>query len=71
MVFSQSTDKSEEDLIRILEDIGNGNGLLDYSEFYNVFYTMPSGVVGNDQFIGFEIDKLGWRYTKERNYVKW
>jgi hypothetical protein len=71
VIFSQSTDKSEEDLIRILEDIGNGNGLLDYSEFYNVFYTMPSGVVGNDQFIGFEIDKLGWRYAKERNYVKW
>jgi len=71
VIFSQSTDKSEEELIRILEDIGNGNGLLDYSEFYNAFYTMPDGVVGNDLFIGFAIDKLDWSYARDRNYVKW
>lgn len=71
VIFSQSTDKSEEELIRILEDIGNGNGLLDYSEFYNAFYTMPDGVVGNDLFIGFAIDKLDWSYARDRNYIKW
>ena len=36
-MFSQSTDKSEEDLIDILTEVGNGNGLLSYDEFYNVF----------------------------------
>lgn len=71
VIFSQSTDKSEEELIQILSDIGQGNGLLDYDEFYNAFYTIPENIVDNDMFIGFSIDKLDWSYAKNRGYVKW
>jgi hypothetical protein len=71
IIFSQSTDKSEKELIDILSDIGQGNGLLNYDEFYNTFYTTPENIVDNDLFIGFTIDKLDWSYAKNRNYVKW
>lgn len=71
IIFSQSTDKSEKELIEILSDIGQGNGLLNYDEFYNTFYTIPENIVDNDLFIGFTIDKLDWSYAKNRRYVKW
>ncbi len=71
VIFSQSTDKSEKELIEILSDIGRGKGLLDYDEFYNTFYTIPENIVDNDLFIGFTIDKLDWSYAKNRGYVKW
>ncbi len=71
IIFSQSTDKSEKELTDILADIGQGNGLLNYDEFYNTFYTTPENIVDNDSFIGFTVDKLDWSYAKNRRYVKW
>lgn len=71
VVFSQSTDKTEEELIKILSDIGKGDGLLDFNEIYNTFYTIPESIIDNDKFIGFTIDKLDWSYAKDRNYSKW
>jgi hypothetical protein len=71
IIFSQSTDKTEEELLAILSDIGKGKGLLNYNEFYNVFYTIPDQIVDQDQFVGFTIDKLGWSYAQNRGYVRW
>jgi len=71
IMFSQSTDKTEEELINILSDIGKGNGLFNYDEFYNVFYTIPDKLVEDDKFIGFKINKLTWSYAKEKKYTKW
>lgn len=71
VIFSQSTDKTEEELVAILTNIGKGNGLLNYDEFYNTFYTIPENIVDNDLFIGFTMDKLGRSYAEIRNNIKW
>ncbi len=71
LYFSQSTDKTDEELIEILKQIGNGKGLMDYDEYYNAFYTLPDHLPENDAFIGFALTKLGLRYAKDRNYAKW
>ena len=71
VIFSQSTDKTEEELLAILSDIGKGKGLLNYNEFYNAFYTIPDNIINQDVFIGFTIDKLGWSYARDRGYVQW
>lgn len=71
VVFSQSTDKSDEELIKLLSDIGQGKGLINYAEFYNAFYTMPENGIDGDRFIGFTINKLDWSYVKSRRYTKW
>lgn len=71
MIFSQSTDKTEDELLEILNDIGIGAGLTSFGEFYNAFYTMPQNAIDGDEFICFSIDKLGWRYAKSRGYVNW
>ena len=71
LLFSQSTDKSEEDLIDILTEVGNGNGLLSYDEFYNVFFTIPYNIMNNDLFLGFTLSKLNNSYAESKNYEKW
>ena len=71
LIFSQSTDKSDRQLLAILADLGKGAGLLDYDEFYNTFYTIPENIIDQDQFLGFTIDKLDWQYAVNRGYVKW
>jgi len=69
--FSQSTDKTDEELREILKQIGNSKGLMDYDEYYNAFYTLPDHLPTNDSFVGFILTKLGWSYAKERNYASW
>jgi hypothetical protein len=71
IIFSQSTDKSEKELVQILSDVGKGEGLLNYDEFYNVFSTIPEKLADNDEFIGFTIDKIGWSYAQEKGYSNW
>lgn len=71
ILFSQSTDKSMDELLQILENVGKGSGLLNYDEFYNTFFTIPGNLVDNDRFIGFKIDKLTWSYAKQKGYAKW
>ncbi len=71
VVFSQSTDKSERDLIKFLEEIGEGDGMMAYDEFYNTFYTLPDKLDGNDLFICFYLHKLDWSYAREKGYTAW
>ena len=71
LIFSQSTDKSDEELRQMLAQLGNGNGLNDYDEFYNTFYTIPEKLVDEDEFLGFCIDKLDWSYAKSKGYQVW
>ena len=71
VIFSQSIDKTEKELLEILTDIGKDDGLMNYDEFYNVFNTIPEKLVEGDKFIGFTISKLGWSYAKNKGYAKW
>jgi len=71
LIFSQSTDKSEKELTEILEGIGKANGLLDYDEFYNTFYTMPDKLSDNESFTAFSLNRLEDSYAKNKAYARW
>jgi len=71
LFFSQSTDKTDEEMMKILSSIGGSNGLIEYDEFYNTFYVMPSSSIEDEIFLGFTFNKLTWDYAKSRNYAKW
>lgn len=71
LFFSQSTDKTDDELMAILLQIGNDQGLNDYNEFYNAFYTLPDDLPPDDMFLGFTLGKLDWTYAKSRGYAKW
>lgn len=71
VIFSQSIDKTEKELLEILTDIGKDDGLMNYDEFYNVFNTIPEKLVEGDKFIGFTISKIDWSYAKNKGYAKW
>ncbi|MFQ5651879.1 MAG: SPOR domain-containing protein [bacterium] len=70
-IFCQSTDKTEEDLFKVLKLVGTSRGLLEYDEFYNTFFTLPGELDSSDTFVGFYIDKLDWRYAKQKDYEDW
>ena len=69
VVFSQSTEKTEEEIMDIIKSLGEGEGLESYDEFYNSFYTLPSKI--KHDFICFTTEKLSRRYARERNNAKW
>ena len=69
VVFSQSTEKSEEQILEIIKNLGKGDGLNSYDEFYNAFYTLPSTI--KDQFVCFTTEQLTSRYARQRNNAKW
>ena len=69
LVFSQSTQKTDEEIIDIIKSLGKGEGLNSYEEFYNSFYTLPSDIKHN--FICFTTEKLSRRYARVRNNAKW
>jgi hypothetical protein len=71
LVFSQSTDKSESELVEILQGIGSGNGLLNYSEFYNTFFTIPDKMPDNDKFIAFGLNRIDNNYARSKSYTRW
>ena len=71
LIFSQSTDKSEKELIEILSGIGKGKGLLNYDEFYNTFYTLPDKLYDNDRFTAFNLNRLEGSYAKNKGYTRW
>lgn len=71
VIFCQSTEKSEEELLAILQQVGQGEGMLGYEEFYNTFFTLPSQPLGDDVFLCFYIDKLGWDYAAQKGYAAW
>tara|TARA_B100000683_G_scaffold238938_1_gene245139 strand:- start:5141 stop:6583 length:1443 start_codon:yes stop_codon:yes gene_type:complete len=69
VIFSQSTEKTEEEIMDIIKSLGEGEGLNSYDEFYNSFYTLPSKI--KHDFICFTTEKLSRRYARERNNAKW
>ncbi len=71
VAFVQSTKKTSEQLVEIVESFGTGNGMLDYAEFHNTFKALPTSLDPNDTFIAFSIDKLGWSYSKNKGHTKW
>lgn len=71
LFFSQSTDKSIEELKKILANAGKSNGLINYDEFYNMFYTMPAQLIDGDVFLGFAINKVQPSYAYKRGNARW
>lgn len=68
--LSQSIDKDDEALKKLITQIGRGKGLSSYDEFWNSFYLMPTDMNG-DVFIAYSTSKVGWSYAKAKNYQKW
>ena len=71
IIFSQSTDKTEEELAEILQGVGKGEGLLNYGEFYNTFYTLPDKMPDNETFIAFSLSRLGNGYARNKSNTRW
>ena len=69
LVFSQSTEKTEKEILDVIKDLGDGNGLNSYDEFYNAFYTLPTSIT--DKFVCFATEKLTSKYARSRNNAKW
>lgn len=68
--LSQSIDKDDETLKKLITQIGRGKGLSSYDEFWNSFYLMPTNMNG-DVFIAYSTSRVGWNYVKIKNYQKW
>ena len=69
--FSQSTKKTDEDMKKILSQIGKSNGLLQYDEFHNTFYTLPASLSPEDEFQGFDMSRIRSSYAKGKGYRLW
>lgn len=67
----QSTKEDDTELIEFISLSGKSNGLEDYDEFYNSFYTIADELATQDEFIGYYVDRLDYRYARDRNYAKW
>ncbi|MEJ6681209.1 MAG: SPOR domain-containing protein [Flavobacteriales bacterium] len=71
LVFSQSTDKTDEEIIEVIKELGKSNGLETYDEFYNAFYTLPSDCSITDKFVSISSEKLSRKYARSRDNAKW
>lgn len=71
LIISQSTDKTDEEIVEILQGIGQGDGLLNYGEFYNTFYTLPDKLIEHDRFIAFSLNRLEETYARNKSYSLW
>ncbi len=71
VIFSQSTQKTDQEILDYLADFGKSNGVLDYSEFHNTFFTIPRCLEKGDVFLGFHSEVLGNDYAYTRGYVDW
>lgn len=69
--FSQSTDKSDEEMLEYLKGIGRGKGMFAYNEFHNSFFTMPKCLKSEDVFLGQSSVVLGDWYARSRRYRNW
>lgn len=66
----QSVEKDYATLAALMREIGRGNGLKDYDEFWNSFYLMPKNM-GGDIFVAYATEKMGWNYAKAKGYAAW
>jgi len=71
LVFSQSTEKSDEEILDIMKELGKNDGLNSYDEFYNSFYALPNECNINDTFISISSEKLSRKYARDRGNAKW
>jgi len=71
VLLCQSTDKTDDELFKILGEIGKGEGMIDYKEFNNCFYTLPDKLPEGDIFLGYFIMKLGEDYAKNKDNAQW
>ena len=69
--MAQTTKADETEFLDFLTQIGNSQGLIEYDEFYNTFYTIADKPVENDVFLGYYVSRLGWSYARDRGYSKW
>ncbi len=69
--MAQSTKDDDKEIVDFLSGIGKGDGLEEFDEFYNTYYTMPDNPIEDDMFLGYYVDRLTWQYAKERGYAKW
>lgn len=71
VIFSQSTDKTDEEILGYLEDFGKSQGMLTYNEFHNSFFTIPKCLEEGDVFLGYSSSILGNSYARSKRYAKW
>ena len=71
LIFSQSTDKTDEEILDIIDEFGESKGLESYDEFYNALYTLPINCNINDEFVSISSQKLTYSYAKSRRYAAW
>lgn len=71
LLIAQSEEKSEQEMEAILAEVGRGDGLKEYDEFYNSFYLLPDRLDDGDIFLGYTIEKLGRSYARRRGYSAW
>ncbi|MEE2830009.1 MAG: hypothetical protein VX498_12535 [Myxococcota bacterium] len=69
--FSQSTDKTPEEMVSVLKGIGKSDGMLEYTEFYNTVHTVPDRIMSEDLFVGFTLRRLGWSYARNKGNKTW
>lgn len=69
--MAQTTKTEETELLEFITEIGKGEGLIEYDEFYNTFYTIPDDAIDDDIFLGYYVDRLTWKYAKQKNYSNW
>ena len=68
---AQTTKEDGNEIIDFISEIGKGGGLVEYDEFYNTFYTMADEPIDDDEFLGYYVDRLTWKYAKDRGYSNW
>jgi hypothetical protein len=71
VIFSQSTDKTDEEILAYLEEFGKSNGMLEYNEFHNTFFTIPKCLEEGDVFLGYSSSILTNSYAYSKGYAKW
>ncbi len=71
VIFSQSTDKSDQEILDYLAGFGVTKGMLDYSEFHNTFFTIPKCLEKDDVFLGYSSEVLTNAYAESKGYEDW
>ena len=69
--MAQTTKEDESELLDFISEIGKGDGLTEYDEYYNTFYTIPDAPIDDDVFLGYYVDRLTWNYARQKGYANW
>ncbi len=69
--IAQSSKTADADVVEFIGEIGKSDGLKEYSEFYNTFYTVADKQVDNDIFLGYFTEKLTNAYARSKGNQLW